>query len=100
MTHYPSELRRSAMSNRWVLIAADRAKRPHEFKEPTVEASARDPFAPENIPADDIVDQFFTHSSDEYQVESDWRVMVIKNKFPFLVPGKDPDVHGRIRNGY
>lgn len=100
MTHYPSELRRSTLSNRWVLIAADRAKRPHEFKEPAVDVNARDPFAPENIPVDDIVDQFPTETADEYQMPADWRVITIKNKFPFLVPGDEPRVHGHIRDGY
>lgn len=99
MSEYPSELRRSAISGRWVMIAAGRAKRPHQFADAASNAATRDPFSPENLPKDDIVD-FIPNDGTEYSVASDWKVMSIKNAFPFVAEGSSPDTSGYIRDGY
>lgn len=90
---YPSELRHSALSGRWVLIAAGRAKRPDDWPAPPKPKVRRDPFKPANIPKADITGSI----PDE---RGDWKVVSIKNKFPFLAPGPRPDLRGHVRDGY
>lgn len=89
---FPSEFRQSRFNQRWVLVAKDRARRPHQFPEQVAVSPNRDPFDPVNLTSDGIRDALPT--------VADWRVIAIDNAFPFLTPGADPDLRGRIRDGY
>ena len=79
----PSELRKDPLSQRWVIIAAERAKRPSDFE---IEASdappAFDPFVSGN-------EDKTPHEIAAYRKAGDankpgWRVRVVPNKFPAL----------------
>lgn len=98
---YPSELRRGSLSNRWVMIAAGRAHRPHDWIEPGVEPNKRDPFDPTQISPDDITDRVPNNDGTTYHTDSDWKTLSIVNKFPFLdASGAKPKLTGQVRDGY
>ena len=100
MPEYPSELRHSTISDRWVLIAPGRAKRPDApGGQNHANAKHRDPFDPQNIPPADITDTL-AGSDMAFATKADWDVLAMKNAFPFLHPGEKPDVTGNIRSGY
>ena len=80
----PSELRKDPLSQRWVIIAADRAKRPSDFE---IEADMQPP----------VFDPFLSGNEDKTPHEiaayrkagsapntAGWRVRVVPNKFPAL----------------
>ena len=70
-----SEIRKSYLLNKYVIITPGRAKRPRDIKEQTViERAGNCPFCPENIDNDNIVD--------EIKKDNAWQVRAIKNIFP------------------
>src|SRR4051812_36415169 len=88
---YSSELRKSNLSNRWVIIAAERGKRPISWETPA-DSGKRDPFDPGNIKPDEVLEQL--------PAEGAWRVLALKNVFPMLTVAGEPDLHGLRRDGY
>jgi len=105
-----SELRQDLTTREWVIIATDRARRPHEFTVTDgVKKIAQLPAYSETCP--------FCPSNEQYTPEeiyrinqegksgpSDWQVRVIPNKFPALSPknefARQPDhIFNRV-NGY
>ncbi len=99
MTDFPSKLRHSRISDRWVLIAAGRGKRLHQFDAPSA-AAKRDPFEPANIPPGDIVGSVARRADDFFKTEADWSVVAIRNAFPYVAPGDQPRLVGPVRDGY
>jgi len=70
------ELRKDYILDRWVIIASERAKRPHQFKkEKPPEKAGHDFFAPGN--ESETPEEF-------YRVEKDgkWQIRAFPNKFP------------------
>ncbi|HYG75651.1 MAG TPA: galactose-1-phosphate uridylyltransferase [Planctomycetota bacterium] len=80
----PSELRKDPLSQRWVIIAADRAKRPGDFEIDEAPAKPEfDPFLPGNedkTPPE--IAAYRKHGTAPNQ--PGWRVRVIPNRFPAL----------------
>ena len=99
---FPSELRLGSLSNRWVLIAAGRANRPHDDWGPLQQASPReDPFSPAHIRPEEIVDRIPNDDHTKYSVESDWKALAIKNIYPFVSPKpSNPRLTGNVIDGY
>lgn len=83
-----SEIRQNVITRDWVIIATDRAKRPHEFAKkqfihPDLPPYKHDcPFCPGN-------EHLATKES--YRIEGDdgWKVRIIANKYPALSPEGD-----------
>jgi UDPglucose--hexose-1-phosphate uridylyltransferase len=95
-----SQLRKDLISGRWVIIAAERGKRPDEFRPaPQVRKEAPSPgfcpFCPGNeskTPA-----EIFAVRDERTAADGPgWRVRVVLNKFPALTRGAPPrkQVHG------
>ena len=87
------ELRQNLATKEWVVIATERAKRPEDFKSgkarrrPEPEKKAGCPFCPGNE-AQTTAAKYVLGGS------SEWRVRVVENLYPALVPGaklEDPD---------
>ena len=80
----PSELRKDPLSSRWVIIAAERAKRPNDFDTDSIgEPPAFDPFAPGN--EDKTPPEIASYrKSGTLANKAGWRVRVVPNKFPAL----------------
>jgi len=76
------ELRRGPLTDRWVIIAPERTKRPSDYRSKETEEKNQDlkncPFCPgnEHMPPPEI---YRTGGGDER-----WRVRVVPNKFPSL----------------
>ncbi len=88
------ELRQNIILKEWVIISTERAKRPEELKEDaskidTTEPAYEDtcPFCAGNEVKYGNTDEFMRYGTDE-----EWKLRVIPNKFPALVP-KHGDVH-------
>ncbi len=85
----PSELRKDPLSQRWVIIAADRAKRLSDFElEAAPDAPLFDPFIPGN---EDKTPPEITayRKAGTAPNTAGWRVRVMPNKFPVLgIEGK------------
>jgi UDPglucose--hexose-1-phosphate uridylyltransferase len=80
----PSELRRDPLSQRWVIIAADRARRPSDFSlEPEVPPPSFDPFAPGNEDKTPPEIAAFRERGTQAN-KPGWRIRVVPNKFPAL----------------
>jgi UDPglucose--hexose-1-phosphate uridylyltransferase len=98
---FPSELRLGSLSNRWVLIASGRANRPYDWKEPRLTEARPDPFSPENVHPDDITDRIANVTGKGFTVKADWRVLAIKNAYPFVsAEGPKPRLTGSVIDGY
>jgi len=70
-----SEIRKSYLLNKYVIITPGRAKRPRDIKEQTiVKRTAGCPFCPEKIDHKNIVDRIDS--------KDNWQVLSIKNIFP------------------
>jgi len=86
-----AELRQDPTTHEWVIIATERAKRPHDFQKeaPASAATARDPacpFCPGNehlTPPEDFAVRR------EGAANDGWRVRVMPNKFAALLPGAE-----------
>ena len=90
---HPPELRHDPLSGRWVLIAPDRARRPNDYRNgrPAWAAGPRAscPFCPgreAETPAE--VDALRGQTS--VPDSPGWRIRVVPNKYPALVPGPGP----------
>jgi UDPglucose--hexose-1-phosphate uridylyltransferase len=90
-----SELRKDPIVGRWVIIAENRAQRPHEFLDSSVQRGDREvcPFCVGNE----------RHTPDEIAAhrqpgtrrnEPGWNVRVVPNKFPALEMAGDPHPRG------
>ncbi len=86
-----SELRQDITTREWVIIATERARRPHEFtvapakEKPTPEEHSETcPFCPghEALAPDEV----FALRKNGKENDPFWQVRVIPNKFPALVP--------------
>ena len=79
-----SELRQDPISGRWVIIAANRADRPHAF---VSEQSSTDPsecpFC-EGHEMETPRELFVVPAADDPSSAHEWRVRVVKNKYPAL----------------
>jgi UDPglucose--hexose-1-phosphate uridylyltransferase len=80
----PSELRKDPLSQRWVIIAADRAKRPSDFEaEPELAPPSFDPFTPGN--EDKTPPEIMAYRDRGSHANGPgWRVRTMPNKFPVL----------------
>jgi UDPglucose--hexose-1-phosphate uridylyltransferase len=80
----PSELRKDPLNQRWVIIAADRAKRPTDFDlEAESGPPAFDPFSPGN--EDKTPHEIAAYREPgTHPNKPGWRVRVVPNKFPAL----------------
>ena len=75
MTKINSEIRKSYLHNKYVIITPSRAKRPRDIKEQTViERTAACPFCPENLNRKNILD--------EIKIDDDSLILSLKNLFP------------------
>jgi UDPglucose--hexose-1-phosphate uridylyltransferase len=102
MENFPSELRRGHMDKRWVLIASGRAERPQDYVDHASPKVRRDPFSPENIRKEDIVDVIPNNDGTTYGTPSTWKAMAIKNLYPFVGKGGGgkPRDTGHVRDGF
>jgi UDPglucose--hexose-1-phosphate uridylyltransferase len=80
----PSELRKDPLSQRWVIIAAERAKRPSDFElEPEIAPPSFDPFSPGN--EDKTPPEIMAYRERGSAPNgTGWRVRTMPNKFPVL----------------
>ncbi len=83
-----SELRQDPTTYDWVIIAKERAKRPHEFKQsealitPPPLHSKDCPFCPQN-------ESMTPPAEAVYGTPDDWKIRVVPNKFAALTPEGD-----------
>ncbi|MCS7264592.1 MAG: galactose-1-phosphate uridylyltransferase [Armatimonadetes bacterium] len=88
------ELRQDYATKEWVIIATERAKRPHDFlkgrkePEPLPNYDPNCPFCPGNEHM--TPPETFAIRNGTLPNTSDWRVRVVPNKFPALVPDGRP----------
>ncbi len=77
-----SEIRKSYLLKKYVIITPDRANRPRDTKEETIiKRTNFCPFCPENIDKKNICDQII--------INNKWRVLSIKNIFPAVTKNND-----------
>jgi UDPglucose--hexose-1-phosphate uridylyltransferase len=77
------ELRKDLITESWVIIATDRAKRPHEFTQPSSESdSLVCPFCPGN--ESQTPPELWAAREGGGPNQPGWKVRVIPNKFPAL----------------
>lgn len=87
-----SELRLNRATKEWIIVAKERAKRPHEFhrEEHKKKLPAFDPTCPfcpgneNNTPAE----VFALRDKETKPNHSGWRIRVVTNKYPALDPGR------------
>ena len=86
-----SELRKDPIANRWVIIAPDRAGRPHEFELPP--DRRRDQSCPfcEGHECETPDEILAYRDPDSPPNRPGWRVRVVPNKFPALALADEPD---------
>ncbi|MDB5335057.1 MAG: galactose-phosphate uridylyltransferase, family 1 [Planctomycetaceae bacterium] len=80
------DLRKDPIVGRWVIIATDRAKRPHDFareKERSTTATVFDPFLAGNESATPSEILAYREAG-THRDKPGWRVRVVPNKFPAL----------------
>ncbi len=80
----PSELRKDPLSQRWVIIAAERAKRPSDFdSDAASEPPVFDPFAPGN--EDKTPPEIASYRRPgTFPNKPGWHIRVVPNKYPAL----------------
>ncbi len=91
-----SELRKDIISGRWVIIAAERSKRPDDFRpaaaEKKMEPAAFCPFCPGN--ESKTPPEVYSLRKKKSRADSPgWLVRVVPNKFPALSRGLPPVQH-------
>ena len=75
MVKIKSEIRKSYLQNKYVIITPSRAERPRDIKEQTlIERTSTCPFCPENVNRKNILD--------EIKVDDDSLIISLKNLFP------------------
>jgi UDPglucose--hexose-1-phosphate uridylyltransferase len=83
---FVGELRKDYILDRWVIIAAKRGKRPHEFKTESAPAAAQtDYFAPGN-------ETFTPPEIGRIAAGKGWKMRWFENKFAALQPEGEPNV--------
>ena len=82
-----SEIRQDPTTKEWVIIASERVKRPHDLVKkrqkhslPPYEPSC--PFCPGN---EHLSEEILRYPTEATKQSSDWRVRVLRNKYPALV---------------
>jgi len=96
----PSELRKDPISGRWVIIAAERSKRPDDFRPAKPAERPRSvpafcPFCPGNE-AKTPPEILALAGAGPEPGRAPWSVRVVPNKFPALSPGAAP---ARVKRG-
>lgn len=78
-----SEIRQDLVSGDWIVVAAERSKRPHDIKprQKMEHPESGDPFADPEKFGNEVVKTYMNKD------ESDWLVKIIKNKYPLVSPG-------------
>ncbi|WP_165984235.1 galactose-1-phosphate uridylyltransferase [Streptomyces sp. YIM 98790] len=76
------ELRRDPFSRNWVILAPERARRPHPGDAPA--DGPQCPFCPGH---ESSTPEELWRLADE---AGDWKVRVVRNRYPVLVPGPEP----------
>ena len=77
------ELRKDIITERWVIIATERAKRPHDFRSPPAEVDSNDcPFCPGN--EHQTPPEIYAVRTGGGPNGPGWQVRVVANKFPAL----------------
>jgi UDPglucose--hexose-1-phosphate uridylyltransferase len=83
------ELRQDPLLGHWVIVAPERAQRPHAFEEdPPVRSRRRCPFCPGH--EDETPPEIFSLRDAGAPDTPGWRVRVVPNKFPALLPEAAP----------
>jgi UDPglucose--hexose-1-phosphate uridylyltransferase len=78
-----SELRRDTLSDRWVIVAENRADKPDDFEQSGI--PHRCPFCPGNeVDTPDSVATYFLPGE---KPAGNWQVRVVPNKYPAVTPG-------------
>jgi len=96
-----SEIRQDVTTNEWVIIATERAKRPHDFSKPAKplppEFDPKCPFCPGN--ESQTPPEVLGYRSGGTANSSNWWIRVIPNKFSALQPVGEPkrEVEGLFR---
>ncbi len=89
-----SELRKDPVSGRWVIIATERSKRPDDYRPAAGARSRGEPggFCPfcEGNETKTPPEVFSLREDGSAPDTPGWRVRVVPNKFPALVPGLPP----------
>jgi UDPglucose--hexose-1-phosphate uridylyltransferase len=91
---FPSEIRYDVISQDWVIVATGRAKRPEAFKKEKKEeisiSEKECPFC--NIETQEPPTLIFENQKEvslKEGIPKNWTTIVIKNKFPALLPAKE-----------
>jgi len=86
-----SEMRKDAVSGEWILVAAGRAKRPHEYarKREKPQSQSTCPFENARINGADPLLRYPHPVSSKKDALDDWFVQVITNKYPAVLPHED-----------
>jgi UDPglucose--hexose-1-phosphate uridylyltransferase len=96
----PSELRKDPVSGRWVIIAAERSKRPDDFRpaKTAERLNVPTPFCPfcAGNEAKTPPEIFSLAGPRDGTGAAPWRVRVVPNKFPAVSRGEAP---ARVRHG-
>lgn len=79
-----SEIRKDYLSNRYVIIAPGRNKRPHQFSQQILESHKDSPFTTDKIRKQDIVGSIGKATT---------KILAIKNRFPAVTPN-NPKAYG------
>ncbi|MGE5655395.1 MAG: galactose-1-phosphate uridylyltransferase [Actinomycetota bacterium] len=82
-----SELRQNIITRDWVIIATERAKRPHQFAQPkknVIPLPSYQPDCPFCVGNEEEGSETFRLSDGK-----GWKVRVLRNKFPALSPGTE-----------
>jgi UDPglucose--hexose-1-phosphate uridylyltransferase len=90
-----SELRKDPIVDRWVIVAAERGRRPNDFRtESDPLASAFDPFAPGHEDRTPPEIAAWGRPAGAPPNSPDWQVRVVPNKFPALCSVGELDPQG------
>lgn len=88
------ELRQNIILKEWVIISTERAKRPEQLKEDSSKIDVNEPVFEDSCPFCPGNEEKFGNTEEfmRYGSEDQWKLRVIPNKYPALVP-KHGDVH-------